>query len=160
MGAFAEARYPAWHALAADQQFPVKGHSLSAEHILGNTERARPFIGGPVFLVRLAPVDYHLVHYCDDGITLDQARLGRRLWTVNQHARTTEQAGYPFQQRAEHKHSGHSPFRTPRICGDWSVVCWTNCSNAPLDTPFERGQEKSVFRFGGSAIAVFGEQGK
>jgi phosphatidylserine decarboxylase len=26
--------------------------------------------------------------------------------------------------------------------------------------PFERGQEKSVFRFGGSAIAVFGEQGK
>ncbi len=29
----------------------------------------------------------------------------------------------------------------------------------PLDSPFHRGEEKSVFRFGGSAIVVFGEQG-
>jgi phosphatidylserine decarboxylase len=29
----------------------------------------------------------------------------------------------------------------------------------PLDEPFERGEEKSVFRFGGSAIVVFGEPG-
>jgi phosphatidylserine decarboxylase len=27
----------------------------------------------------------------------------------------------------------------------------------PLDQPFHRGEEKSVFRFGGSAIVVFGE---
>ena len=72
--------------MATDQQFPIKGHSLSAEHILGNAERARQFIGGPVLLIRLAPVDYHRVRYCDDGITLDRDRLGRRLWTVNQHA--------------------------------------------------------------------------
>ena len=30
----------------------------------------------------------------------------------------------------------------------------------PLDLPFKRGEEKSVFRFGGSAIVVFGEAGK
>jgi phosphatidylserine decarboxylase len=29
----------------------------------------------------------------------------------------------------------------------------------PLDKPFQRGAEKSAFRFGGSAIAVFGEAG-
>jgi phosphatidylserine decarboxylase len=29
----------------------------------------------------------------------------------------------------------------------------------PLDAPFRRGEEKSVFRFGGSAIVVFGEPG-
>jgi hypothetical protein len=28
-----------------------------------------------------------------------------------------------------------------------------------LDSPFQRGEEKSVFRFGGSAIVVFGEPG-
>jgi phosphatidylserine decarboxylase len=27
----------------------------------------------------------------------------------------------------------------------------------PLDVPFERGAEKSAFRFGGSAIVMFGE---
>jgi phosphatidylserine decarboxylase len=30
----------------------------------------------------------------------------------------------------------------------------------PLDAPFRRGEEKSVFRFGGSAIVVFGEPGR
>jgi phosphatidylserine decarboxylase len=30
----------------------------------------------------------------------------------------------------------------------------------PLDKPFQRGEEKSVFRFGGSAIAVFGQAGR
>jgi phosphatidylserine decarboxylase len=29
----------------------------------------------------------------------------------------------------------------------------------PIETAFRRGEEKSVFRFGGSAIVVFGEPG-
>jgi phosphatidylserine decarboxylase len=29
----------------------------------------------------------------------------------------------------------------------------------PLGAPYQRGDEKSVFRFGGSAIVVFGEPG-
>jgi phosphatidylserine decarboxylase len=27
------------------------------------------------------------------------------------------------------------------------------------DTPFRRGEEKSVFRFGGSAVVMFGQKG-
>jgi hypothetical protein len=42
-------------------------HSLSAEKILGNGRRAAPFIGGPVLLARLSPMDYHHVHYPDDA---------------------------------------------------------------------------------------------
>jgi phosphatidylserine decarboxylase len=30
----------------------------------------------------------------------------------------------------------------------------------PLKAPFKRGGEKSVFRFGGSAVIVFGERGR
>lgn len=30
----------------------------------------------------------------------------------------------------------------------------------PLDTPYRRGDEKSVFKFGGSTVIVFGEAGK
>ena len=91
MGAFAEARYFGWERLEDDQEFPLKGHSLSARRILGNEERARPFIGGPIILARLSPMDYHHVHYPDDGITLDQERLGYRLWTVNWHALLNKQ---------------------------------------------------------------------
>jgi phosphatidylserine decarboxylase len=86
MGAFAEARYFGWEGLEADQTFTVKGHSLNAEHILGTADRARPFLGGPVLLACLAPVDYHHLHYPDAGSTLDYYWLGRWLWTVNWHA--------------------------------------------------------------------------
>src|SRR5437764_3100784 len=37
-------------------------------------------------------------------------------------------------------------------------VGWIVQTN-PLDKPFQRGQEKSVFRFGGSAIVVFSKRG-
>ena len=43
MGAFSEARYFAWTELLADQKFPVKGHSLSATHILGSERRLITF---------------------------------------------------------------------------------------------------------------------
>jgi phosphatidylserine decarboxylase len=74
MGAFAEARYFAWDRSDPEQQFPVKGHSLSAEQILGTVQRARPFIGGPIFLVRLAPVDYHgFMGGCSSRVVLSRA---------------------------------------------------------------------------------------
>lgn len=158
MGAFAEARYFAWDRLAAEQHFPIKGYSLSAEHILGNAERAQPFIGGPALLVRLAPVDYHRVHYCDDGTTSDHDRLGRRLWTVNQHALKNKQDILFSNERniniLETRQFGRLAFVEVGALSVGRIV-----QTHPLDRPFQRGQEKSVFCFGGSAIVVFGEPG-
>src|ERR1700709_1983490 len=42
----------------------------------------RALLDGPVILPRLSPVDYHHIHYPDDGRTLDPERLGRRTWEV------------------------------------------------------------------------------
>ncbi|TMJ36586.1 MAG: phosphatidylserine decarboxylase [Alphaproteobacteria bacterium] len=158
MGAFAEARYFAWDKLDPEQQFPVKGHSLSADRILGTAERARPFIAGPVLLVRLAPVDYHHVHYPDHGRTLDQDRLGHRLWTVNWHALVNKPDILFSNERVinilETRHFGRLAFVEVGALSVGRIV-----QVHPLDKPFQRGEEKSVFRFGGSAIVVLGEPG-
>jgi phosphatidylserine decarboxylase len=158
MGAFADARYFAWQRLQADQSFPIKGHSLSPEQILGNAQRARPFIGGAAFLVRLAPVDYHHVHYCDDGSTLEHDRLGRRLWTVNRHALQNKQDILFSNERnvtiLQTRHFGRLGFVEVGALSVGRIV-----QTHPLEVPFRRGEEKSVFRFGGSAIVVFGEPG-
>jgi phosphatidylserine decarboxylase len=157
MGAFAEARYLAWERWDAPQQFPVKGHSLSAEQILGNAQRARPFLDGPVLLVRLAPVDYHHVH-SDHGRTLEHNRLGKRLWTVNWHALLNKPDILFSNERnitiLETANFGRLAFVEVGALSVGRIV-----QVHPLDTPFERGEEKSVFRFGGSAIVVFGEPG-
>jgi phosphatidylserine decarboxylase len=158
MGAFAEARYFAWDKLDPEQQFPVKGHSLSADRILGTAERARPFTAGPVLLVRLAPVDYHHVHYPDHGRTLDQSRLGHRLWTVNWHALVNKPDILFSNERVinilETHHFGRLAFVEVGALSVGRIV-----QVHPLDKPFQRGEEKSVFRFGGSAIVVFAEPG-
>jgi phosphatidylserine decarboxylase len=158
MGAFAEARYFAWDKLTADQHFPVKGHSLAAETILGTTERARSFAGGPVILARLSPVDYHHVHYSDSGSTLEYAQLGYRLWTVNWRAL---QAMDDILFRNERQINIIQTDNFGRLgfveVGAMSVGRIVQVH--PLDRRFERGAEKAVFKFGGSAIVVFGEPG-
>jgi phosphatidylserine decarboxylase len=150
-GAFAEARYFAWDKLRADQDFPIKGHSLSAADLLGNTERARPFIGGPVILAGLAPVDYHHLHYFDDGDTLEHDSLGNRLWTVNRNALRNQPDILFRNERKVHilltKNFGRVGFAEIGALSVGRIV-----QKHPLDRPFQRGSEKSVFRFGGSAV--------
>ncbi len=159
MGAFAEARYFGWKQVDANQQFPVKGHSLDARQILGSADMARPFSGGPVLLVRLSPVDYHRMHYPDDGQTLDHRRFGARLWTVNWHALQNKQSILFENER-------HVSLLATRNFGRLAFVEVGALSVGriaqihPTELPFRRGEEKSVFRFGGSAIVVFGEAGK
>ena len=158
MGAFAEARYFAWERWEAEQQFPVKGQSLRPDQILGNAQWAQRFVGGPVFLVRLAPVDYHHVHYCDDGTTLDHDRMGRRLWTVNQYALRSKPDILFKNERNLNILETHNFGRLGFVeVGALSVGRIIQVH--PLGAPYRRGNEKSVFRFGGSAIIVFGEPG-
>jgi phosphatidylserine decarboxylase len=158
MGAFAEARYFAWDTLQPHQVFPIKGHSLAAEHLLGSAESAIPFEGGPVILARLAPVDYHHLHYPDDGITLENCRLGKRLWTVNPNS-LQNQPDILFRnerkvQILQTKNFGRLGFVEIGALSVGRIV-----QIHPLDRPFMRGEQKSVFRFGGSAVVVFGQRG-
>jgi phosphatidylserine decarboxylase len=158
MGAFAEARYFAWARLDPDQQFPVKGYSLNATQILGDAERAQMFLGGPVLLCRLAPVDCHHVHYPDDGTTLETDWIGGRLWTVNWHALQSKPDILFSNQRQinilQTRNFGRLAFVEIGALSVGRIV-----QVHPTEEDFHRGDEKAAFRFGGSAIVVFGEQG-
>jgi phosphatidylserine decarboxylase len=156
MAAFAEARYFGWERLEAAQQFPVKGHSLSADRILGNADRARPFIGGPVILARLSPMDYHHVHYPVDGSTLEHDHLGHRLWTVNWHA-LVNQDDILFRNERMINILQTPDFGRLALVEVGALSVGRIAQIHPFDRPFRRGEEKSVFKFGGSAILVFGE---
>ncbi|MHC2020236.1 phosphatidylserine decarboxylase [Methylobacterium sp. CM6247] len=158
MGAPAEARYFGWKRFNPEQRFPIKGQSLAAEDILGSAERAKPFLGGPVILMRLSPVDYHHVHYPDDGRTVDHQRLGRSLWTVTWPALQNKPDIYVRNERQvnilETEHFGRLGFVEFGALTVGRIV-----QHHPLDQPFKRGAQKGVFKFGGSAVAIFGEPG-
>ena len=158
MGAPAEARYFGWERFRHDERFPVKGQSLAARDILGDAERAEPFIGGPVILARLSPVDYHRVHYPDAGRTLDHERLGRSIWTVTWPAVRNKPDIYIRNERQvnilETKNFGRLGFVEFGALTVGRIV-----QSHPLDAPFARSAQKAMFKFGGSAVAIFGEPG-
>lgn len=158
MGAFGEGRYLGWERLDAGMTFPVKGAALEPETLLGNRDWVRPFVEGPVILARLSPVDYHHLHFPDDGRITAEARLGNRLFTVNPPALRNE-ADLLFRnerhiQLLQTDHFGLLGFVE---IGALSVGRITQVH--PKDRPFRRGAEKSVFRFGGSAVVLFGQEG-
>ena len=99
------------------------------------------------------------LHYPDDGKTLDHHRLGRRLWTVNWHALQSKPDILFANERnvniLETRNFGRLGFVE---VGALSVGRIAQVH--PLSSPFKLGEEKAVFRFGGSAIVVFGEPDK
>jgi phosphatidylserine decarboxylase len=157
MGAFGEARYFGWEKIDRTQRLPVKGASLRAEDILGSNERAAAFAGGPVILARLSPMDYHHLHYPDDGVTLETARRGRPLWTVNWHALQHQPDILFRNERQIHilqtDHFGRLGFVEVGALSVGRIV-----QIHPTEGRYARGAEKSVFKFGGSAVVVFGER--
>jgi phosphatidylserine decarboxylase len=159
MGGFAEARYFGWKQLDPEMAFPVKGAALEPKDLLGGRARVTPFLDGPVILARLSPVDYHHLHFPDDGCIQHEASIGHRLWTVNPPA-LRNQSDILFRnerhiQWLQSEHFGQLAFVEVGALSVGRIVQ----VHARKDDPFRRGEEKSVFKFGGSAVVMFGEQG-
>lgn len=156
--AFAEARLLAFENIRADQVFPVKAAELSAEKILGGELKARPFIGGPLLLARLCPVDYHRFHYPDDGETLESYELAGRLHSVNPAALAFDGGILATNQRRVSllKTRGFGLLAYVEV----GALCVGRIVQThPEARPFERGAEKGYFLFGGSTVIVLGEPG-
>ena len=146
-----------WEELDPAQRFPVKSTWLRADEILGSQQRAAAFAGGPVILARLSPMDYHHLHYPDDGATLETDWRGRRLWTVNWHALQHQPDILFRNERQIHilqtDHFGRLGFVEVGALSVGRIV-----QLHPVNQRYARGAEKSVFKFGGSAVVLFGER--
>lgn len=158
MGAFAEARYMGWDVLDPAQRFPIKGQSLDAARILGGAARAKQFVGGPILLARLAPIDYHRLHFPDDGTTTARECFGGRLWTVNWHALQNKD-DILFVNEREISYLKTKNFGVLAFVEIGAMTVGRIVQSHDARTPFKRGEEKSYFNFGGSAVVVFGEPG-
>jgi phosphatidylserine decarboxylase len=91
-------------------------------------------------------MDYHHVHYPDDGETLDQARVGRRLWTVNWHA-LLNQEDILFRNERQINILQTSNFGRLAFVEVGAMSVGRIVQVHPLDTAFRRGEEKSIFKF-------------
>ncbi|MDR3607982.1 MAG: phosphatidylserine decarboxylase [Oligoflexia bacterium] len=162
LAAFAEARYLAFERIDSNQLFPVKGSFLTAEALLGKAGAAAPFIGGPMLLARLCPVDYHRFHFPDDGRTEKSWRVPGRLHSVNPWALKYRGEIFATNERQvsilETRNFGRLAYiEVGALCVGRIVQSW---KVSEKNSEFLRGIEKGYFLFGGSTVIVLGEPGR
>jgi phosphatidylserine decarboxylase len=134
----------------------VKGEHLTAEALLGGD--ARGFAGGPLFIARLCPTDYHRYHYPDDGRTLESFPVRGALHSVNPAALAFRGDILSTNERhvsiLETKHFGKLAYIEVG-----ALMVGLIRQTHDEKQPFHRGDEKGTFLFGASTVVLLGEKG-
>lgn len=137
---------------------PVKGYLISLPRLLGGRCDAAPFEHGPRLVIRLAPADYHRVHFPDDGRILHRFTINGHLHAVHPIARSVRPDVLLGNER-------HVTILATRHFGRLAIVevgalCVGKIVQLnPAANVVHRGAEKAYFKFGGSAVVVLGEHG-
>jgi phosphatidylserine decarboxylase len=160
--AFAEARYLAFASVTPDMRFPVKGTSMASSPVLAVPEEAGidpgRFRGGPLLIARLCPADYHRYHYPDSGRTALAWTVHGRYHSVNPTALAALGDVFVRNERRvsilETERFGCLAYVEVGALGVGRIVQTHDEAD-----PFQRGEEKGMFLFGGSTVMVFGEPG-
>ena len=159
MGAFAEARYFGHESMSDELNIPVKGSMLRAVDLIGDPELAKEFIGGPLMIARLCPVDYHRYHYPDHGKTLKAFTVPGDLHSVNPLALKYREDIFIKNERRvsilETEHFGKLAYIEVGATCVGKIV-----QSFDESKPFKKGDEKGYFLFGGSTVVLCGEKGK
>lgn len=155
----AEGRYLFFESVTETTHLPVKGATLHGPALLGDSPEMGCFRGGPGFIARLCPVDYHRFHFPDSGKILSETRIPGPLHSVNPVALAVRGDLLFKNERVvtviETENFGKIAYvEVGAICVGKIV------QSHRADTPVKRGDEKGYFLFGGSTVIVIGEPGK
>ncbi len=143
--------------VAADGVVEVKGSRLTLTALLGDVDLARRYAGGAVVVVRLAPADYHRVHFPAAGVASAPRRLGRRLHSVHPIALAQ---GAPSLANAREVTRLDTPDLGALLVLEVGALLVGTIVQTFAPGPVRRGQEKALFRFGGSTVVVLAEPGR
>lgn len=159
LGAFAEARYFGYEQITDDLEVPVKGKFLKVEDLIADKELSADFIGGPLMIARLCPVDYHRYHYPDDGKTIKSFNVHGSYHSVNPLALKHKPEIFIQNERRvsilETKNFGKIAYIEVGAMCVGKIV-----QSQDESKPFKKGEEKGYFLFGGSTVVICGEKGK
>ena len=145
------------HPRLAGQRLKVKGSEVSLAEMMGDEALARAYHGGSAIVVRLAPADYHRFHFPDEGTASPSVPIAGRLHSVHPIAL---ESGAPSlrNKRAISRLDSKNFGRLTMV--EVGALCVGTILQTYSPGFVQRGQEKGYFRFGGSTVVVFAEEGR
>jgi phosphatidylserine decarboxylase len=165
MVAIADARYLGFAKWNSNMKVEAKGHMVNVPEILGlrdgNDPLAKKFEGGPMVIVRLAPIDYHRFHFPANGVVNRAFPIEGALDSVSPLALSRKPDILFKNKRVVNllttEHFGELAYIEIGAVGVGTI---THTFPDKSGTPFLKGQEKGYFEFGGSTVVILGEPGK
>lgn len=158
MPAFAEGRYLAFESIDDETFLPIKGAILNLSALLGKSAFSKTFQGGPGFIARLCPVDYHRFHFPDEGKIISSSKLHGPLHSVNPIALRSMGDILFKNERHVQILETHNFKKIAMIEVGAMMVGKIVQTHDPIQ-PFKRGYQKGYFLFGGSTVIIVGEPG-
>ena len=155
----ADGRHLAFADVSTAPGFYVKGATFSLEELLGGPELAAEFAGGSMLISRLCPVDYHRFHFPVAG-TPDDGRLIRGwLYSVSPIA-LRRNIRYLTQNKRRITLVDSPEFGRVAMLEVGATNVGSIVETYPPGRPVAKGEEKGLFKFGGSCVITVFARGR
>lgn len=153
----ADARYRIIPNLS-EAKFLIKGRAFDLAEFLGSPTLAEKYAGGSMVIARLCPLDYHRFHFPCQGIPGEPKQINGYLYSVNPIALKEN-----WKILAENRRV-LTLMETESMGTVAMVEVGATCVGEIFQTftpraAVEKGAEKGVFSFGGSAMVLLFEKG-
>lgn len=154
----ADGKVLAFEGVTGLDSFFVKSQEFSLAHLLRNRDLAQRYEDGTLLIVRLAPADYHRFHFPADGRVSASLPIRGDYYSVSPYAVKDRLSVY-WENRRE-----YSLLHTERagdivLCEVGATMVGSIVQTCEPDAEVRKGQEKGMFKFGGSTVIVLLEKG-
>ena len=154
----ADGKLLAFEGIRGLDSFFVKGQSFSLEHFLQDEELSARYEGGTLLIIRLAPVDYHRFHFPADGRISPSTPIDGAYYSVSPHAVKKRLSVY-WENKREYSTLHTQNAGDILLCEVGATMVGAIVQNYAPETAVRKGQEKGLFKFGGSTVIMLLEKG-
>lgn len=155
----ADGRHLAFQDVDGADGFYAKGQRFSLESFLGDQALAAEFAGGALLISRLCPVDYHRFHFPVPGQPGETRLINGALYSVSPIALRRNLA-YLWENKRMVTLVDSPQFGRVAVCEIGATMVGTIAQTFVPGRPVEKGDEKGLFKFGGSCVVTIFRRGK
>lgn len=155
----ADGRHLAFPNVDAAEGFYAKGQKFDLRSFLGSEELGREFAGGSLLISRLCPVDYHRFHFPVAGTPGEPRLINGFLYSVSPIALRRNLA-YLWENKRVVTLVESPVFGKVAVCEIGATMVGSILQTHVPGRAVAKGEEKGLFKFGGSCVVTIFQPGK
>jgi len=155
----ADGRHLAFQNVDAAAGFYAKGQRFDLKAFLGDEALAAKFAGGSLLISRLCPVDYHRFHFPVAGMPNEPRLINGWLYSVSPIA-LRQNLAYLWENKRMVTLVESPVFGTVAVCEIGATMVGSIFQSFVLGRAVAKGEEKGLFKFGGSCVVTIFQPGK